>query len=163
MKSEEAVKNAFKKIQKVRYLAVRCLGLLGNPKIRSPRNSPLVNNFNSELGEAIDQNSASTAVRSREGDAGDGPRFRRQRLFWLLFWSQKSDKWLFGKILSLECEARNLLSLSRQAESLREHKAGQRPVITRPVVFAGCMPAISVYPHIRSLSQPYRLNRSEAP
>jgi hypothetical protein len=57
------------------------------------------------------------AIRSREGDAGDGPRFCRRRVFWLLFCSQKSDnrgadelmstykikhdvnKWLFKEVL----------------------------------------------------------------
>jgi hypothetical protein len=55
----------------------------------------------SEPGEAVKLYSLLTAVRSSGLEEREGARFRRQRLFWLLFWSQKSDKWLFIKILSL--------------------------------------------------------------
>lgn len=51
----------------------------------------------SESGEAGKLNSLLTAVRPREDEERGGPRFSRQRLFWLLFWSQKSNKWLFIK------------------------------------------------------------------
>jgi hypothetical protein len=60
----------------------------------------LANIFKAMYGEASNTNSLLTAGRSSEVDAGDGTRSRRQRLFWLLFWSQKSDKWLFNCILT---------------------------------------------------------------
>ena len=49
----------------------------------------LVNTLKSEQGEALNINSLLTAVRSREADAGGGPRFSRQRLFCYFFGHKK--------------------------------------------------------------------------
>jgi hypothetical protein len=58
----------------------------------------MTENFNSKPGEAVNNDSFVAARRSREVEERDGPRSRGQRLFWLLFWSQKSNIRLFSSV-----------------------------------------------------------------
>jgi hypothetical protein len=61
----------------------------------------MTENLKSEHGEAVNHDSLVAARRSREVEEQDGPRSRCQRLFWLLFWSQKSESFHFNFFLKV--------------------------------------------------------------